>query len=895
MATEGVGLPVGDVRLESVVPLAADEYLRELPVRRGEPLTEARLEESVGWLRAKEIFAAVAAETRLREGQVDVVFRVEPLQIVTSVEIRGERALEEAELRRRARIREEEPLDPDKTTAAAARLREFYADRGYPNAEVRVDDVLQGAAEVRVVIHVVEGEPIRVTRLEILDLEPAERREAHDALPFREGDVWTRERLAAGRQAIARRFRRSGYYEADVSASELVDGTSAELRYRVVRGPPIELRIEGNERLSREELLGLADLENRPIVTDGTWQLLAERIRERYRDEGFASAAVTLAVEGAEPKRVRFEIREGERAKVGRVRLSGVHGLDAGEVRRAMRTHPPSRLPLFGDAGWFRDSALDDDVEDLREGYRREGYLAAKVAEPKLAFRDGGRVIDVRIRVTEGPRTIVRDVSVVGAAGIFAPPLADLKLQRGAPLRSDWLEEDRRRLEGLLAARGYVEGRVAADVRRDDAGDAGSSAAVEYRIDAGEHAVIGRIVVQRNYFTRDEVIRRELPFRSGDPLDPAAMLEAQKRIYRLGLFRSVAIRPIQTTGTVRDVAVRVGERPLGEVQYGFGYNTRAGFRTFFQVGHRNILGTARQASLRGELNLAPANFVPDEYVVTLDGREPRFAASPYDLRANVTFQRSEREIDEFSIRRFAYATGFEREFLPGLQASFLVEFEDSDVFDVAPDAVLTGQDIGRLRTVSLNPIVLYDRRDDAFAPTRGTFETVRLRYGTPALGSEAHFLKGIAQHSHYVPLLRGVTWIYAARCGAALPLGDSSTIPLRERFFLGGRTTVRGFDENAIGPRGEAGNPVGGDLVINGNTEVRFPLFGGLGGAVFVDGGGLYLRERAVSLGGFRESAGPGLRYLTPIGAISFDYGFKIDRRDGESIGEWHFTIGNIF
>jgi len=68
-----------------------------------------------------------------------------------------------------------------------------------------------------------------------------------------------------------------------------------------------------------------------------------------------------------------------------------------------------------------------------------------------------------------------------------------------------------------------------------------------------------------------------------------------------------------------------------------------------------------------------------------------------------------------------------------------------------------------------------------------------------------------------------------------------------------------------------------------------------LGGAVFVDGGGLYLHERVISLDDFRTSVGPGLRYQTPIGSISLDYGFKIDRRRGESIGQVHFTIGNIF
>ncbi|MGH7822620.1 MAG: BamA/TamA family outer membrane protein, partial [Candidatus Binatia bacterium] len=180
-------------------------------------------------------------------------------------------------------------------------------------------------------------------------------------------------------------------------------------------------------------------------------------------------------------------------------------------------------------------------------------------------------------------------------------------------------------------------------------------------------------------------------------------------------------------------------------------------------------------------------------------------------------------------------------------------------------------------------------------PTRGIFDSLRLRYGSPAFGSDLHFMKLIVQHSQYVPFGGRLTWLYSGRVALAEPLGGNSAIPLRERFFLGGRTTVRGFSENSIGPRGGAGHPTGGDLLFIVNTELRFPLAYGITGAAFADGGGLYLRDRTVSIAEFRESAGPGIRYQTPIGALSLDYGFKLQRRRGESIGELHFTIGNLF
>jgi outer membrane protein insertion porin family len=553
-----------------------------------------------------------------------------------------------------------------------------------------------------------------------------------------------------------------------------------------------------------------------------------------------------------------------------------------------------SMLPFFGAAGAFVDERLAADLDRIRERYRKAGYLQADVTGLRFALDDDMRELTITTVVHEGPRSIVRSVRIEGAE-VLGDDLPALGLVTGVPFEFDTLAADRQLLADRVAARGHPDARV--EGRPIPIGTEHGRRLVDVRYDVRpqERVTIGDISIQGNYFTRDRVIRRELPFAEGDFYDPAAIAEAQSRIFRLGVFRSVDVQPLPAEAGRRDLVARVGERPGGELQYGFGYNTRSGIRNFVQGSHRNLYGTGRQASLRGELNLAPQNLAPDEYITDLGVREPRLLDSRYDGRANLIYQRSERNVDEFSIRRFAFSTGVEREFIPGLDASFLVELDDSRIFDVAPDAVLTGQDVGKLRIVSLNPILVYDGRDDAFAPTRGIFEALRVRYGTPALGSDVHLFKVSAQHSQYVPLGRALTFLYAARAAVAEPLGSSQTVPLRERFFLGGRTTVRGFEENSIGPRGIDGNPIGGDLLFNANTEIRVPFVWGLAGAAFADGGALYLRERVLSVAEFRESAGPGLRYQTPIGSVSLDYGFKLDRRRGESAGELHFTIGNVF
>lgn len=908
LARAAAAPPSGDrvrsIRFEAPSRIDRRDYRRELPLHVGELLSRERLDASVEWLRRKEIFRAVTVEAVPAAGGVDLVFHLEPMPFVVGVEASVEAApgevvtIDEDAVLRRARIREDEPLSAERLDAAKRRIQDLLASRGYPDATVEAETAHVRPGQVEVLFRVRCGSPVRVAAVEIEGIDPDWEPEVRSALPLQVGLPVARGDLGAGRHALVAAVRARGFYEAEVLGSERRRGDRVTYHYEVRLGPRFEIEIVGNRALSRRALLGQIDLTTRPIVTRGTWRLMAVRMQERYREAGYPFATVGIEVSGGDPRRLRFEVREGPQVHVRDVRFEGNQALSSSELTDILQTRAASgrRFRLFANrSDLFREETLADDLERIRKRYRSLGYLGAEVREGERRFSEDRHWVTLRVEISEGRRSVVGALEVAGADGILAEPTRGLDLQPGTAFRPDRLDEDRRRLLTRLGALGYAEARIAAEIASPVARDGTEAVDVRYRVEPGPQVRIGAVVVQRNYFTLDRVVRRVLPFTTGDPLSPDKLAEGRTALYRTGLFRSVAIHPIQDHGDVRDVAVEVGERPGGEFQYGFGYDTRAGLHNFLQIAHRNVWGTGDQLALRGDLNLSPGNLVPDEYVASLEGRNPHVLGSSYDLKTSALWQQSERSIDEFSIRRFSVSSGFEKEFLTGLRGTLVGEFQDSDVFDVHPDAVLTGQDVGRLRTVTLNPILVYDGRDDAFAPTRGVFDSLRLRYGMPPLGSEVHFLKLVLQHSQYVPLGTPLTWIYSGRFGLAQPLGFTSTIPLSERFFLGGRTTVRGYEENSIGPRGQDGNPVGGDIVVNLNSEVRFPLFLGLGGALFWDGGGLYLHDRAISMNDFRQGVGPGLRYQTPIGAISLDYGFKVRRRGDESIGEIHFTIGNVF
>ena len=889
-----VGRPIVTIEFES--PLSLDEEaLRELlTIRVGEPLAMDALDASVAGLRTKEIFDAIETVATPVPGGVALQFRLRPTDIVVEIGFDGESAISEEELRRRSGLREGDLVPEKRREEARRRLEELYASRGFPRAATEVRIQREAAAAVRLEFAIEEGEPVRLERIDLTIDGAVDPEEIRRVLPFEPGSIWSNESLAEGEAALRRWLRGRGFFECDVLSLESIEGTRAIPEYKIRVNARSALEVDGNVAIDDAALLGVLDLGARPVITAGTWREMARRMGVLYEERGHPFARVSVTVDEGEPRTVRFRIEEGPRIRLRRVRLQGNRWISDRRLREVMETRPASRWP-FSTGGTIVGDVLAEDIERIRERYRAEGFLAARVADVRFELDLERGEIEVTILVAEGERSRLARLAVRGAESLPERVEISKALRDGAPYRAASAEAERFRVLERVRSMGYPDARVTIESTIREGADGSEEVDLAFVVAPGPEVRVGRIVVQRNFYTRDRVVRRELDLAPGDRLDPTALLEAQARIYRLGLLRSASVEAAQTEGSVRDVHLGVAERPGGELQYGFGYNTSTGLRSFLQLGHRNVAGTGRALSLRGDLNLSRSDFTPDEYLGDAGLRVPRLFESRWDGRANLVAQHRERDVDEFSIERFGVSTGVEREVVPSLKASFLVELDDSRIFDVAPDVVLTGKDVGRLRTVTLNPILVFDGRDDAFAPTRGVFDSARLRYGAKAFGSEVGFVKLTAQHAQYVPVVRGVTWLYSIRAGIAEALEGTGSVPLRERFFLGGRNSVRGFDENEIGPRGDEGNPVGGDLSINVNTEIRFPLAFGVDGAVFFDGGGLYLREEAVTFDEFREGVGPGLRYQTPIGALSLDYGFKLDRRDDESIGEVHFSIGTAF
>lgn len=901
------GRRIVEVAFAADEPIDADSLRRLLPVQRGDILTAEALERAVAYLEWKDVWSRIEPEVQPVGDGVRLLFRLRIRRTVSSVQVSGYRTFYAEDLVRRIRIPSGAALEPEVVEEAAERLREYHRRRGFPDVRVTVQETAEAHRQVRLDFQIDEGEPVVVAAVLF---------EGELGFPLRQvaraAGVYAGDRHVAGIERETRRqvlslYRSHGFYDAQVSVDWAPEegGRRGILWVRVSPGTEHRIVLTGNSALSRARLLALIDLDRRPVITEGTWRQLRQRMLRAYRTAGFYRAQVDLEVRTEAGVRVvEYRIEEGPRTWVRSIEFVGNGALSAAALQAVMQTRPASRLP-FSDAGVLDDDVLAEDLRKIWFLYRRHGFESAQVVDSRRHFDADSDAVDLVIEIEEGPRSMVRAIVLEDFAADVDIP--ELRTRVGAPFDPEARDADVEALIAAVARLGYPQARVDSERDQVRAGDI-VEVTLRFRARPGPRRTVGPVVVQGNLITKDRVILRELPFEEGDPLAPQALVAGQTNVYRLGLFHQVEVRPLEGDDAVAPpVGVRVDERPAGMLSYGFGYETDIGVRVFGEAAYDNLQGMDRRLSLRGDVSVQPDD--PSQYqaIANLGYRVPRLLDSRWVSRSNAIYLRNTQSLNRFSFEGVTLATALEREIWPRFVVGGAFEWNQGDTFDVAPDADLAPEgvkDVGFLRQVSIGPFLELDRRDDPFAPRTGTMDTLRVRYADPVLHSDIRFLALIGRHTQYVPLTEHLTFVYALRGAFALPLDDQFSVPIRDRYFIGGRTTVRGFQENSIAPLGADGSPIGGDVMVNGNAELRFPLLFGFGAAVFFDAGGSFLRKEctqmvcddsSVAIENVRRSAGLGLRYLTPVGPISLEYGFKIDRRTGESLGAFHFTIGNIF
>lgn len=874
------------------------------------------------------------------------------------------------EVRRMLRLRPGTLFDEASLDRSSERIVARYHHAGYPSARVMTAArERDGAVEVDVVIR--PGRPLLVTEVESAVDKAAARRVVDAVLQSRLGLAKSRYLVRDTRRLLARRLREAGFFEVHIAVHwRAIDAERGALLAEVGAGRQRRIDVIGNDSVGSAALLDLERLYGRTFVTNNTWRQMARAMREEYHRRGFAHARVEVDSDGDEA--IVFRVTEGERYKVAAVWFEGNATLSSRELREVVATGQRSWLGPVRPPRAV-ESVLGDDVARIREHYERSGFASAAVARRLTVDRNAG-TIDVTFSIQEGVRTYLRSVAWEEAVEHLTDAMPP-QLAIGLPLDVAGIESERTRMLLQLRGAGYRDAQIDYAIERVAAGD-GVDAHLVWQVAPGPLHRHGEAFVRGNAEVQYVVVTRDLPFAEGDPIEAEALLNAQQAVQESGVFHNVSIQPVvapesqvataeddrkseETTalgdeddespnsaaqrdtlaaddeeeaggaavaaddgGEFFPLDVSVAARAPGRMAYGVGYDTRQGVTGFAEVSYGNVNHRAQRLRLRGQVGFDPGESdEPTQYLVTAGFTEPRVFDGPWDFHLNGLAERNTRTVNQFNIERGSAVIGSSRRLNRRVRAGSDLQAEFARVFDVVPVPFLD-RDQRDAWTTSISPFIVYDGRDSVFDPRSGFFESLRLRYAIPG-ASTTDFVEISAQHAHFIPLWRDWNFVYSLRAGWVHSLDAEPVMPIRQRYFIGGGESVRGFDVNTLGPYDGNGADVGGDLAIVVKSELRIPLIGGLGWVLFVDGGGNYLigcdsacragdpadpatavRDAAFTLDNFRPTAGMGIRYVTPVGPISLDYGIKLDRRDRlladgtsarESFGAFSVSVGARF
>jgi outer membrane protein insertion porin family len=887
----------------------------QLPL--GEPFQRSTLEEGLErlreTLREEGLYAAQVSVNTVPHPetlQMDVVVNVKPGPRARLKEIQLKNGTEysNTEILSRLKLKAGSAITAVRIQKGTDRIRKFLVKKGHLNARAVVR---RGAYDTQtntipVELEVTEGPRVRVavsgarfSSGELKKLVPV----------YQEGAV-DPDLLEEGKRNIRERLEREGYFDAEVDYAT----TTKEVRVNRNRTEIEELITYTVERGDRHKLLGIEITGNHYFSTDllrdrlriygkafGTRGHFSRRLLEADRESmqglylanGFLEAIVDQQIldnySGNEGDLlIRFAIHEGKQTRVASLAIEGNQTLRENELLPVVGATPGQPYSEFNVA---------TDRDNILALYYNEGF-------PDARFTSSAQ------RVNAGPE--------IAAAG---KTHSTAHASKEANTNEDSDAQDQ---AGQIPQGEFVR--------------------LVYRIEEGSQRRVKRILLSGYAHTRPGVIRREVRMKSEAPLRQGEVVESQRRLYNLGVFNRVTIEPQNPNGTdtSKNVVVLVEEAKRYTVAYGGGFEVQRLAST------SNPAGSEVQAAVRGILEVSRLNLTGrgDSLSLKLRGStiedrallgyaHPNTFSDPHLSLQATAYTEKTQDINTFTQTRYEGSMQLSDQFTGRTSLQYQYTFRKVLVTNI--NSTLSSAEIPLFNAPTLvsqfAATWVRDGRDNPADATKGSFNSVDFGVADMRIGSSASFLKLLVQNSTYHPVKRRFSFARSLRFGILEPYGGTislsfpapapgvctastpsatsapTVIPLPERFFAGGGTSLRGFALNQAGPRDACtGFPVGGQALLILNQELRFPMrlpyIGtSLGGALFYDGGNVYSRLgrltfRANSpapvfdpanptqcqfnctneLNYFAHTVGIGFRYGTPVGPIRIDLGYQLNR-----------------
>jgi outer membrane protein assembly complex protein YaeT len=654
-------------------------------------------------------------------------------------------------------------------------------------------------------------------------------------------------------------------------------------------------------KLAMERILGI---DRQPTLGSNSIEDIAFLLFSVLNDEGYQSPLVTIQTKDASGKtethkldrnldvnlgrelaasEVHFDVKTGPRSYVEEIKIEGLHSVD---VKTGESFFKPSQTLITTKAARaYSPSRVRRSAEKLRDELRFLGYAQAKVEAQRVGADTGkGGPVTLLVRVVEGPRWVSAGVRF----GKVDPQEIGFKLkshdgQVWTPTLQQNITEEIRQ---AYYRKGYADVAVHVSPEVAPEHDNRREVLAIVQIESGPLVKVGEIRFEGNKHTNTAVLRRRIATNTGDPLDPVRLERSRYRLSHLGVFDAVDLRYDQAEGNVRDPVYVLREGPLYEANLLAGYGSYEQLRGGVEVRQMNLFGRAHQTrfelvqsmkSTRGEYRYT----VPELFGETIDGTARVFGLQREELAflrqeygANLTLKRQ----------------------VPWIGAEGTAGYTFQALKNRDNELTTRTADEKQVNVGSVDFGLTRDRRDSPLNPHRGYrwFGQVeaasrglggRVNYERFELGGAYHFSLGRWQYVH-VGLMHGVLTTFGT---------NDVTVPVNKRFFPGGDSSIRGYQDGEAAPRGDDGRFIGAKTYTLLNIEYEQVIAESWSLVVFSDSLGSAAKLADYPFAERLYSVGLGLRYQTIVGPIRLEYGRNLNPRPEDPRGTLHLSIGFPF
>jgi outer membrane protein assembly complex protein YaeT len=972
------GLPVRRIVFEGVSQERLATMSAKLPQAIGQPLDEARVAESLRQVFATGLFEEIeVAATRESDG-VTLIFRGTARTFIGTVIVDGAKgATINTQLERSSRLTAGTRYTEARMQHAVELMKQVLSDTGYREAEIKYTLTPDPAEQlVNIAVHVTPGAQARIGTVTVTGDPGMSMDEFRRHGRLHVGAAVSRDTVDRALSGVLKYYQKQRRMEADVKlVSQEYAAHKVNYKFAATRGPLVNVRVDG-AKLADDKIKHLVPIYEEGTVDEDLLNEGGRRIRDYYQRQGYFDVVVTHTQQAPSTSEVLivYGVDLGSRRRVESVKIDGNHYFDSNTLEGLLSVEAKNALDR---QGLYSQALVSADIAAMSDTYHNNGFSKVSITPetgpiasgagvqtgaqtgPPTAAKKISAPLTVVYHINEGPQQRVGTVTVDGNEHMDSISLTGLLNTVPGQLYSPRnLAGDRDALLTYYMTLGFNDARVDVSQAADPA-DA-NKMNVAFHVAEGSQSFVRKVVVTGLHYTRPDTVSPRITVKAGDPLNIQAIQDTQRNLYDLALFNEVNTVVQNPTGGEADktILIQAVEARRWTLTYGGGFEAQTGtpqnncagyiatgvacnpnghtgvsLRGLLAVTRNNLFGREQLVSIQGTyggleqkadlIYQYPHLLGSRTFALTFSGGYANsqavttYVASKLDagLRVTQTYNNPAHWISRANT--FVYEFDFRRVKVAG------------DTLQVFPKFIPVLSAAVRVGGPGFTWI--RDTRDSPVDAHKGTYTSFQEFLSAAQFGAQAQFNRIDLSNSSFYSFDKGkLVFARNTRYGQERAFGNAGNelIPLPERLYAGGATSLRGFSTNAAGPRDpQTGYPIGGAGALVNSLELRLPppilpyfgntvsfvLFHDMGN-VFNNSGDMWASAIRVrqpdrdeckmpqdqvlppagpllpngptystgpsgkcSFNYFTHTPGIGVRYHTPVGPLRFDFSYNLN------------------